>query len=82
MLDHHTERELRALVDLAADATQVGDDSSLTRLTLERADGVRMVDLLDGGFWLVVALRDGPSLGKARFLMRRLRGRVARLLSP
>lgn len=75
-----TARELRGLAALVADADSESGDAPLTRLTLEREGGVLIVDPLDKGYLLVVSLADARLLGKARFVTRRLRSWLTRLL--
>lgn len=75
------ENELRRLAYLASESSQDSTDRVHGRLTIENSRGVQMVDLLDDGHLLLISLTDPRSLGKARFLTRRLCGRLAGLLS-
>ena len=75
------QRDLRSLCRLATDALHnMREGSRSLRLTVELEDRVRLVEALEGGWLLVIEVEDLSNLGKARFLMRRLRPRLVSML--
>lgn len=75
------QRALQNICRLAVDARNAASQpEGPLRLTLELDDGIRIVEMLEGGQLLVVELEDVSVLGKSRYLMRRLRTRLSGIL--
>lgn len=80
-LGPNAQKGLQVACRLAKEARRAADRADgPIRLTLEADDRIRIVEGVESDLFLVVELSDVSSLGKARFLLRRLRARLSSML--